>query len=86
MSKEDGGPAFPVTPIYAEDANMTCSGMSLRDWFAGQALSGLLANGPLQKDAAERGTIATGQFTNTLTIASYKIAGEMLAARGGDHE
>lgn len=38
--KNDGGPAFPqigrMFPV---------SGMSLRDWFAGQALSGLLASG-----------------------------------------
>lgn len=41
----DGGPAFPpsiaTTPMgdaYSEN------GMSLRDWFAGQALSGYLAD------------------------------------------
>lgn len=35
--RDDGGPAFPV-PLNAR------FGMSLRDWFAGQALAGLLAN------------------------------------------
>jgi hypothetical protein len=39
---EQGGAAFPVdthsdTPLHAEP------GMSLRDWFAGQALTGILA-------------------------------------------
>ena len=33
----DGGPAFPV----AVDKILVSEGMSLRDWFAGQALSGL---------------------------------------------
>jgi hypothetical protein len=33
----DGGPAFPPNPNDAE-------GMSLRDWFAGMAMQGLLAN------------------------------------------
>lgn len=42
---EDGGPAFPTTPInLGYDANTygegtgSGPGMSLRDWFAGQAL------------------------------------------------
>ena len=47
-SKPDGGPAFPgVEMSWNEEAG--CSepigprGMSLRDWFAGQALQGILA-------------------------------------------
>lgn len=34
----DGGPAFP-----AETSTRNYAGMSLRDWFAGQALAGWLA-------------------------------------------
>lgn len=37
MSKKDGGPAFPSTL-------QPTSGMTLRDWFAGQALAGLVAD------------------------------------------
>ena len=33
----DGGPAFPLSNGYS-------LGMSLRDWFAGQALAGLMAS------------------------------------------
>jgi hypothetical protein len=44
----DGGPAFPV-PNYVNVDGDTFeskpSGMSLRDWFAGQALVGLLSAG-----------------------------------------
>lgn len=36
---DDGGPAFPSQPW---DKNFQ-PGMSLRDWFAGQALTGLMA-------------------------------------------
>jgi hypothetical protein len=37
----DGGPAFPMWDrTYPGEAD---SGMSLRDWFAGQAMAGLLA-------------------------------------------
>lgn len=40
MSKiEDGGPAFPVPQVTGTGSR----GMSLRDWFAGQALEGLFA-------------------------------------------
>lgn len=42
-SMNDGGPAFPV------DANLyagNCTGMTLRDWFAGMALQGMLATNP----------------------------------------
>jgi hypothetical protein len=39
MSINDGGPAFPSShPICPED------GMTLRDWFASQALVGLIAD------------------------------------------
>jgi hypothetical protein len=37
----DGGAAFPA-PAYA--ANITDKGMTLRDYFAGQALAGMFAD------------------------------------------
>ena len=37
-----GGPAFPF-----EQYSPACTGMSLRDWFAGQALAGIMANSKL---------------------------------------
>ena len=42
----DGGPAFPCQPLDAQGNPMGPleHGMSLRDWFAGQALTGLLTN------------------------------------------
>lgn len=42
MSKaNDGGPASPV-PAWRGEPELPKSGMSLRDWFAGQALVGYL--------------------------------------------
>jgi hypothetical protein len=44
-SKLDGGPAFPVVEqsfIHGGGVSQS-SGMSLRDWFAGQALQGILS-------------------------------------------
>jgi hypothetical protein len=49
--KLDGGSAFPSHGSMGEVEHR---GMSLRDWFAGQALVGLLANvedGPIVKQA-----------------------------------
>lgn len=44
MSKNDGGPAYPVTPTdRSGQIASTEWGMSLRDWYAGMALQGLLA-------------------------------------------
>ena len=36
MTTNDGGPAFPLPGEYVT------TGMSLRDWFAGQALAGIV--------------------------------------------
>ena len=47
MLEKEGGPAFPTEQHENQDNtwNQTYDpGMSLRDWFAGMALSGLLAN------------------------------------------
>ena len=41
MAQGDGGPAFPV-PMNLLDIAGAAQGMSLRDWFAGQALFGIL--------------------------------------------
>ena len=41
MSKNDGGPAFPIQ-IVDHISNDNKPGMSLRDWFAGQAFVALI--------------------------------------------
>ena len=61
----DGGPAFPV-PQYQN----TLPGMSLRDWFAGQALAGITAN-------ADNGWADHNELSNIAFI----YADAMLAAR-----
>lgn len=42
---DDGGPAFPFQELHDNGLPVAVAdrGMSLRDWFAGQALAGLLA-------------------------------------------
>jgi len=69
---ETGGPAFPFTERDGNGEHYhSHGGMTLRDWFAGQALAGMLASegdeGGYQPDvAADR---------------AYRVADAMLAAR-----
>lgn len=70
-AKDDGGPAFPATE--ANGCNSGVWGMSLRDWFAGQAMSGWLA------DPAVR--VADADDARTHAERCYLIADAMLAAR-----
>lgn len=42
----DGGPAFPPPMIFDQSGNQEWvqQGLTIRDWFAGQALAGMVAN------------------------------------------
>lgn len=72
---DDGGSAFPLcVPDYHGDRPHLESGMTLRDWFAGQALAGLLADGK-----------NSGRFADIASDA-YDFADAMLAARKGGAE
>jgi len=70
MSDEpkDGGPAFPSAADTAEGHQMKDYGMSLRDWFAGQALAGM----DHDDDNLDRWALAK---------AAYNIADAMLVVR-----
>lgn len=77
----DGGPAFPVLHSIDQDAmqahdgspehriNHVGFGMSLRDWFAGMALQGLLAHG------------FESMRRNEVTQVAYEYADAMLEGR-----
>lgn len=73
--RNDGWPAFPYVDAENE---VSYSGMSLRDWFAGQALIGALITAQIidattpNIDPAEIGESARD---------AYRIADEMLKAR-----
>lgn len=79
--KDDGGPAFPgpATQTHQSDHD----GMTLRDWFAGQALAGMLANG-FQPDEAMKRNGPGARFDwgkDTYVNAAFRMADLMLAAR-----
>lgn len=70
IEHDNGGPVFPN---YHPDVN--CFGMSLRDWFAGTALWGLLA------EAAHPEATGSWSQTSQLTAQAYAFANAMLEAR-----
>ena len=67
--RADGGPAFPQ---YANNTRKGMDGMTLRDWFAGQALAGMIAGGQ-----------NTGSTTDGDAKSAYVYADSMLAEREG---
>lgn len=89
MSKNDGGPAFPVhdpfhlEPANADEVKALASGMSLRDYFAAKAMHAFIANmpqglsGAIARDTAERQAVGL----TTLASIAYRAAEAMIAAR-----
>ena len=86
--KEDGGPAFPSDGTYLEidkddltekysGVHFEHPGMVLRDYFAGQALTGIMAN-IHNIDKKDYTGMAGAQVVSAM---SYKIADAMLAER-----
>ena len=70
-NKDNGAPAFPCQ-------NNWDSGMSLRDWFAGQALKGMLSSGDGvdTEDGANNST-----EPDDMALVAYEYADAMLEAR-----
>lgn len=76
MSERDnGGPAFPKTREAIIDSRS--AGMTLRDWFAGQALAGLVQLRAVHEAARESGEPAE----KITAAAAYEYADAMLEAR-----
>jgi hypothetical protein len=64
----DGGPAFPSVGEGFGNPSHSAPGMTLRDWFAGQALAGLV-------------TKYARSDTEALVVDCYECADAMLKAR-----
>jgi hypothetical protein len=77
-TKDNGGPAFPTTPQNYDDMDPAGAGMTLRDYFAAKALSGLLAG--LDRDA-RRFMEREAEPAAAMAKACYTMADAMLKAR-----
>jgi len=73
-TKDDGGPAFPVQDeVYGNgERQYGSNGMTLRDWFAGMALQGII-------QVLHRGI--RPQDIELMSRDCYGLADAMLAAR-----
>ena len=86
MEKKDGGAAFPSVTDHAYNIVCKCGetveafegrGMSLRDWFAGQALMGVMA-------AIDGNVEAKPEDYKKAASWSYAVADALLAERSKD--
>lgn len=93
-TKDDGGPAFPRPGYYPDDPGGRMEarerlelrtepqpGLSLRDYFAAAALTGLLAWSPPNVNADDGEPISGNVEPDTAAGWAYEYADEMLAAR-----
>ena len=80
---DDGGPAFPQTAIINGNGEVVTSGMyfpegpgmTLRDWFAGRAMQGMLSN------PANYGSGHEWRDDATVAEQAYDIADDMIRER-----
>ena len=78
----DGGPAFPM-PSGQEPRVDQVTHYTLRDWFAGQALAGMLANPVGCKLIAEMAAEQRKDQSTLMALISYDFARAMISARKG---
>ena len=71
---DDGGPAFPMQVKLANGTD-NYRGMSLRDWFAGQAMAGILFISNSVKNESKQ------PAEKLIATTAYLMADAMLAAR-----
>jgi hypothetical protein len=79
--RNDGGQAFPMIDVAIDGNAIGSAGMSLRDWFAGQALAAWVASADAFNDECrERGSSTRIEADDTAT-SCYQYADAMLKAR-----
>lgn len=85
----DGGPAFPVHGggMFAGEKDdprnqILQGGMSLRDWFAGQALAAMISKAPFfDRDGEFGAPVDMLTFKADMSESAYGYADAMIAAR-----
>lgn len=75
--KDTGGSAFPVQAFIHPNGNVIYgeNGMTLRDYFAGQALNGIMSGNSFPGKSGS-------ELCDTVAIACYSVADAMIAERG----
>ena len=78
---DDGGSAFPVLDNNGHALVMREPGMSLRDYFAGQALAGLFSSDVILEAAYLEASDKGGKAGEEIAEYAYSMADAMIAAR-----
>ena len=76
MTQNDGGPAFPRGASEVADIDPGAEGVSLRDYFAASAISGLISDVSRHGDGGYEGD------ADWIASEAYSIADAMIAERG----
>ncbi|MDN7795872.1 hypothetical protein [Burkholderia vietnamiensis] len=77
---KDGGPAFPI-PLHegqSYQGHAPCDGITVRDYFAAEALVGMLA----YPGCESRGSHHNNNTPDGVAAMAYEYADAMLRARG----
>jgi hypothetical protein len=79
MTINDGGPAFPVNELDHVTGNICAQhvGLSLRDYFAAKAMTGIVASDEWHLD----GQPADWVEVTDIALFSYQLADAMMKAR-----
>ena len=86
MSRDTGGSAFPIIPPTDGDRGFAAGypypehGMSLRDYFAGQALPAIIAAACAGQHHPGEGSMAASN-EDRIAFDAYRMADAMIAAR-----
>ena len=78
MTDKDGGPAYPLDGGCVANGN---TGMSLRDWFAGQAMQAMITNDAMAKRQTDHASKCGEKPQTATAMAAYILADAMLAER-----
>lgn len=78
--KNNGGAAFPCHP-NSQAGHFKQDGMTLRDYFAGEALNGMLADWESAKAIIAAHGGGNAEFGHAMAAMAYGISDAMLAER-----
>lgn len=90
IKSDDGGPAFPRPEsewegVHGKEYARNQKGMSILDWFAGQAMKSLVAKAPLLDREGEHGPkfdqATLDQFRRDMAVSAYDYAAAMVAEK-----
>jgi hypothetical protein len=81
MSKNTGGPAFPIHEDLTKSDDMPYHGMTLRDYFAAKAMQAMVSSPDMFLTTGREGKNLGLEPGDAVARAAYEIANSMLAER-----